>query len=593
MPRNLGPLVSLLVLAVAGCEQSQGHPSAGIPNATQGGGGGGAVAGAGAGSMVVAGSAGTGGGQGDPLAEPEPDPNRVPFECKASAPAAGPRRIARLNAAQYTASLAAVFEAVGAGMPKGIAPPFDYVNPADRFSTYARSYGMNDAELQSAWETASYAADAMAAELVVQLKCLADATSQPACIAELVRKAAQAAFRRSVSEAEAGALAARALEHVAAIGVQEALATVLQSLLLAPEFLFRSELGDGSAAPNDPVPLTPSEQAAAVAYAIQNRPPDAVLVDAASRGPEALAAEVTKQLTELSKVPTVGLMLREYFRYPGAVNVFKDPNVLPDAHRVDLVKDTDTLVAKVLEARGHERLFESLMTWPDVWVSQDTFSWYGVAEETKTHEKQLRKPPLGTRLGILSQPSFLVYYSDMSETKPVQRGRFLLESMLCATVPELPIDVVPKLPDLGENATQRARLAVHTEPGSCRGCHALMDPLGLAFEQFDEYGRFRADQGGAPLDATGMLSGSIDRDGPFIGALDLIQKLSESEGALQCFVRHSFRYWMGRSERDADGCALVQARDAYRSSNGDYAALVAALFSSRSFRERAPTEVLP
>lgn len=591
MRRYIGPLVTLLGVAVAGCEQVQGHPGLGTPGATQGGGGGGAVAGAGV--TVVAGNGGTGGGQMDPLAQAEPDPNQVPFECNSSAPAAGPRRIARLNAAQYTASLAAVFEAVGVGMPNGIAPPFDYVNPADRFSTYARSYGMNDAELQSAWETASYAADAMASELVAQLDCLADATSQPACIAGLVRKAAQAAFRRSVSETEAGALAGRALERVAEIGVQEALATVLHSLLLAPEFLFRSELGDGSAGPNDPVPLTPSEQAAAVAYAIQDRPPDAALVGAASRGPEALAAEVTKQLSELAKVPTVGLMLRQYFRYPGAVNVFKDPKVLPDAHRVDLVKDTDTLVAKVLEARGHERLFESLMTWPDVWVSQDTVSWYGITEETKTHEKQLRNPPPGTRLGILSQPSFLVYYSDMSETKPVQRGRFILESVLCATVPELPIGMVPKLPDLGENATQRARLAAHTVPATCRGCHALMDPLGLAFEQFDEYGRFRTEQAGAPIDASGMLSGSIDRDGPFVGALDLIQKLSESEGALQCFVRHSFRYWMGRSERAADGCALVQARDAYRSSNGDYAALVAALFASRSFRERAQTEVLP
>ena len=309
MRRYVAPLVSLLAIAVVGCEQVHVHPGAGTPNAIQGGGGGGAVAGAGV--TVVAGNGGTGGGQADPLAEPEPDPNQVPFECNSNAPAAGPRRIARLNAAQYTASLAAVFEALGVGMPKGIAPPFDYVNPADRFSTYARSYGMNDAELQSAWETASYAADAMAAELVAQLNCLADTTSQPACIAGLVRKAAQAAFRRPVSEAEAGALAARALARAAEIGVQEALATVLHSLLLAPEFLFRSELGDGAAAPNTPVPLTASEQAAAVAYAIQDRPPDAALVDAASRGPEALATEVTKQLSELAKVPTGVWVKRE------------------------------------------------------------------------------------------------------------------------------------------------------------------------------------------------------------------------------------------------------------------------------------------
>jgi hypothetical protein len=67
----------------------------------------------------------------------------------------------------------------------------------------------------------------------------------------------------------------------------------------------------------------------------------------------------------------------------------------------------------------------------------------------------------------------------------------------------------------------------------------------------------------------------------------LIGKLAQSEAAEQCFVRHTFRFFMGRNERDADGCALVAARDAYRASGGDFAALVAALFASESFSKRS------
>jgi hypothetical protein len=522
----------------------------------------------------------------DPLAEPEPDPNSVPFECQPGVPALGPRRIVRLNAAQFGPSLRAVCDALGVSVPAGVAPPFDYVNVADRFSTFSRSYGMNDAELQSAWDMASYAADAMAGSLMSERACLTDAAALSACVAEIAASAAQAAYRRPLSVEELSGISKLAQDNAAQLGTQQAISTLLHFVLMSPEFLFRSEVGDVAAAAAGAVPLTPEQQAAAASFAIENQPPDADLVAAALSGPAQLASAVTALLASPHLLPSVSLMIREYFRYPQAVSIFKDPAILPDGHRVDLVKDTDTLVAKVLEQSGHNQLLRALLTTQDVWVSQDTYEWYGITQDTKTHEKQLRTPPAGTRLGILTQPSFLIHYSDMVETKPVQRGRFVLESMLCTTVPELPIDVVPALPDLGENATQRERLVVHTEQVSCQGCHRLMDPLGLAFEQFDEYGRFRADQNGKALDLSGTVS-TATGDLSFMSALDLIGQLALSEAAEQCFVRHSFRFFMGRNERDADGCALVAARDAYRASGGDYAALVAALFSSESFLKRS------
>src|SRR5262249_3714425 len=150
--------------------------------------------------------------------------------------------------------------------------------------------------------------------------------------------------------------------HGAELGAQEAAATLLHSILMSPEFLFRTELG-----PDTPVAgslaLTAEEQAAAVAFTLLDRPPDAALVAAAALGGAALARAVTTRLGEPAKLTSVTTMVREYFRYAGAVNVFKDPALLPDAHRVDLVKDTDTLVTKVLESNGHQRFFESLLTW--------------------------------------------------------------------------------------------------------------------------------------------------------------------------------------------------------------------------------------
>jgi hypothetical protein len=579
----------LLLVGALGCEGRQGSLAVGGPGLA-GAGTGGATGGAsfaGAPGAGVAGSAGA--QQMDPLAEPEPDPNQVPFECQPGVPALGPRRIVRLNAAQFGPSLAAVCDALDISVPAGVAPPFDYVNVADRFSTFSRSYGMNDAELQSAWDMASYAADAMAGSLMIARPCLTDAGALSTCVAELAADAARAAYRRPLGAEELSGIAKLAQDNAAQLGTQQAIATLLHFVLMSPEFLFRSEVGDVAAAAGDAVPLTPEQQAAAASFVIENKPPDADLVAAAMAGPTQLASAVAERLANMHQLPSVPLMIREYFRYPQAVSIFKDPAILPDVHRVDLVKDTDTLVSKVLEQSGHSQLLQALLTAQDVWVSQDTHEWYGITQETKTHEKQLRTPPPGTRLGILTQPSFLIHYSDMVETKPVQRGRFVLESLLCTTVPELPIGVVPALPDLGANATQRERLVLHTEQLSCQGCHRLMDPVGLAFEQFDEYGRFRADQNGKALDLNGNVSTAAG-DLSFTSALDLIGQLAESELAEQCFVRHTFRFFMGRNERDADGCALVAARDAYRASGGDYAALVAALFSSESFLKRSAAE---
>jgi Protein of unknown function (DUF1588)/Protein of unknown function (DUF1595)/Protein of unknown function (DUF1585)/Protein of unknown function (DUF1592) len=547
------------------------------------------------GGSPTAGSGGAAGSpttQVDPLAETEPDPNLVPFECQAAVTALGPRRIVRLNALQFGASLKAVCDALDVAVPAGVAAPFDYVNVADRFSTFSRSYGMNDAELQSAWETAAFAADDMAAQLFASKPCLKATTPPADCFSEIATRAAKAAYRRPISAEEAAQIAAVAVDNSSQLGAKEAVATLLHVVLMSPEFLFRSELGDDSNAPGNAVTLSAEEQAAAVSLTLESKAPDQALIDAAKRGAKDLATEVLTRLANLDQVPTVPLMIREYFRYPSAIEIFKDPAILPDEHRVDLVKDTDTLVSKVLKANGHAQFFRTLLTTQDVWVSQDTYEWYAITEETKTHEKQLRVPPAGSRLGILTQPSFLIHYSDMTRTKPVQRGRFMLESMLCSTVPELPIGLVPVLPDLGPNATQRERLAAHSQ-ASCQGCHRFMDPIGLAFEQYDEYGRFRTDQQGKALELAGSVSGTMAGDFTFKSALDLIGQLAESEAAEKCFVRHSFRYWMGRNERTGDGCALVAARDAYHATAGDYAALVAALFSSDSFLNRSLSEEEP
>ena len=112
-----------------------------------------------------------------------------------------------------------------------------------------------------------------------------------------------------------------------------------------------------------------------------------------------------------------------------------------------------------------------------------------------------------------------------------------------------------------------------------------MDPLGLPFEMYNHIGLYRTTEQGKPVKTTGeiILSGDPKLDGPVADALDMITKLAESERVEQVFVRHAFRYWMGRNELPSDSATLMAADRAYLENGGSFRALVIALLTSDSF----------
>ena len=218
------------------------------------------------------------------------------------------------------------------------------------------------------------------------------------------------------------------------------------------------------------------------------------------------------------------------------------------------------------------------------------------------------------RLGILTQPSWLVAQSGNFDNHPIHRGRWIREKLLGGVIPEVPITVNAMLPKEPHHGL-RERMRV-TRQEYCWNCHRLMDPLGLPFEQFDHFGRYREQEivvdkekddaifaknpnrkvramKLVPFDTTGAIedSGDPELDGPVKGPLELIEKLSKSQRVEQVFVRHVFRYFLGRNETLADGPTLVAAHKAYRDSGGSFKALLVSLLSSESFLYRTtPTE---
>lgn len=201
-------------------------------------------------------------------------------------------------------------------------------------------------------------------------------------------------------------------------------------------------------------------------------------------------------------------------------------------------------------------------------------------------ERFLATAPVGERLGILTHPSWLVSHSDAMDNHAIHRGIWIRERLLGGGIPDVPITVDAQLP-VEPDSTLRERMRV-TREKYCWTCHEKMDPLGLPFEIYNHAGLYRTTELDKPVDASGEIiaSGDPALDGPVGNAIEMIEKLAASERVEQVFVRHAFRFWMGRNETLHDAPVLQAAHRAYRDSGGSMKALISSLVTSDAFLYR-------
>lgn len=199
------------------------------------------------------------------------------------------------------------------------------------------------------------------------------------------------------------------------------------------------------------------------------------------------------------------------------------------------------------------------------------------------------------RAGMLTHPAWLIAHSLNDSTDPIRRGKWVRERLLGGVIPDIPITVDASIPE-DHTKTLRERLQ-KTERAECWRCHKKMNPLGYAFEIYDDFGRYRMEESlgkgdSKPVDAQSQLAGSGEKelDDEFKDALELIPRLAESDKVRQCMIRHVFRYFMGRNEMLSDSKTLISADRAYLESGGSFNALLISILSSDSFLYRKTLE---
>jgi hypothetical protein len=478
-----------------------------------------------------------------------------------------------------------------------VSNPFALDKPHGNFRDFKGKYAFNSLMAEQVTELAlahSEKEAKNARKMIVQLRDKGSTVDE--ANKEAIKRHYHHVLRRTPTEKEMDTLMSLLKKVDAELGIPRGLQAVYAAIILQPETLFRFE-GTGKSNDSGLVALSRRELPTSLAFALTDLPPDTNLLRAFGNeeltSREILRAETRRMLDNEERPVARNRLLQffqEYFDYQKAEDVFKD-QVKGHKHWAPaLVYDLDALVTHIL--KKDRQVLKTLLTTREYLVYVNSHRDHGnplvynLPPDWKPSPEPVRFPK-NQRMGVLTHPAWLVAHSGNFDNDPIRRGHWIRYKLLGGNIPDIPINVDAKLPD-EPTWTLRKRMHV-TRSEQCYKCHSKMNPLGLPFELYDHYGRFRFNELDKPVDVTSRIvnTGVPGVDGEVNGPFKLIERLANSIHCEQVFVRYVFRFFLGRNETLGDARTLQQAHKAYVDSDGSMEALVISLLSSDSFIYRA------
>jgi hypothetical protein len=348
-------------------------------------------------------------------------------------------------------------------------------------------------------------------------------------------------------------------------------------------------MSDASTAGPVPLRISARDALTRVARVLWETVPDQALVAIADSGTVVTNEDVRRVALSMLADARARVGVSHFYRwwlYLDAVvdTLPKDPALYPEYSTTlaaAMAAETEAFAMDVtFDGDGR---FPTLMRGSYSFVNEALAKLYGVPGVTGSDLRKVDLDPT-QRAGILTQPSFLTRTSTAGTwTSPTHRGYFVSDRILCRTPPPPPPSSITEIvPDPPGPETNRQRLTRVVADPQCGGCHALMDPLGYAFEGFDNIGRVRLTDSGLAIDASGSM-GIDNGEVTWKNAVDLAQILSKSPQAQECLGRQWLTYALGRDLTDANTTSATAIGDFFVASGLDLRAAVAAAVSSDSF----------
>jgi hypothetical protein len=360
------------------------------------------------------------------------------------------------------------------------------------------------------------------------------------------------AFRGLATPAQLDKFLSFFVTDVQQLGLADAVADLVALTLTSPSYVFRDEV------PREAAQLSAAQRLQNISYALADASPEALGL---------ASAEASKHVgTPDAQARTIDLVLKsdlarqKLVRFFGAWLEVREPEEFTIDSTVFPLFSTELARAAVADTQaflkkkliGDAPSLRAITQADDAIVSAALAEVYGVS---KASPAELLKLDPMQRLGIFTQPAVIASHSGPTTTRLIKRGVFFTRKVMCLPLGLPPAGVNTTLPE-GMFKTERERVEMATQSGTCQGCHSVINPFGFMQENYDAIGRYRTRDNGAAIDAHVMLrvldEGPLDTSSP----VEALSAITDSLLFEQCFTRQFFRFYLGREEMPEDNAAL-------------------------------------
>ncbi|MCC6366906.1 MAG: DUF1592 domain-containing protein [Bryobacterales bacterium] len=421
----------------------------------------------------------------------------------------------------------------------------------------------------------------------------ADAAGEPACASLILSTVIRRAFRRDVTASDVRPYLAAYTDARKTQGFKESIAAALRDVLLAPDFLFRLEFDRAGAKPRSAQPVSDFELASRLSFFLWSSVPDDSLLDLASKGKlrdsAVIESEVHRMLADPRASSLTGNFAEQWLGLRGVTDIEPDHQLYPEfdsALAAAFQQETRLFIRSLFrENRGIPDLLGADYTY----LNERLARHYGIPGVIGPGFRRVSLAGNPQRGGLLTQGSILLLTSHTTKTSPVLRGKWILDNLLNTPPPPPPANVPPldESPVNGRKLTTREQVERHRANPVCASCHARIDPLGFALENFDVTGRWRAKDDGGPIDASGKLSNGAAFSGPK-GLRDML--LNSGDEFVHAAVERLLTYAIGRELDPRDQPAVREIMRSTEANRYRFLDVILAIVKSVPFQMRQTPE---
>ncbi len=341
---------------------------------------------------------------------------------------------------------------------------------------------------------------------------------------------------------------------------ETAVRRVVLLTLKSPRFLYRElgsrnltlRVGTNSGKPDSESQASDQfDVASRISFAMYDSLPDQALLDAAAKGElqtrEQVAQHAQRLLADLRTRSKLREFLLTWLKVEHVPDVSKDSERYPEFNAVlanDLRTSLELFLDEIIKSDAAD--FRQLLLADGIYLNGRLAKFYGAIKDDAElpEDAPFQKIDLepDQRAGVLSHPYLMAGFAYTGSSSPIHRGIFIARSVLGRSLRPPPEAVAPLAPRLQPDLTTRERVALQTKPESCQSCHAMINPLGFTLEHFDAVGRFRKEENGKPVNATGAYRTRNGDEVQFSGVNDLAKFLADSPETHSAFVEQLFHF---------------------------------------------------